>query len=479
MSNGVIKSTFSLLILLAIGPGTLVSGQVSSASELSFSDLPEFEVPEPKRVELDNGMVVMLLEDHELPMVRAVARIRTGARYEPADKVGVASLTGLVMRTGGTQALGSDDLDDFLESRAANVSSSIDGSYGSASMNCLKDDFPEVLNVFRDMLREPAFEERRLGVAVNQFMAGISRQNDDPMEIMSREFDEIVYGPESPYARGPTFSTIGSITRSDLISWHGRYYYPNNVILGLIGDFDSDEVLRMVDSAFGDWPRGTVEDVREVFYEREANPGVYYVEKNDMTQSNIKVGHLGIKRDNPDYYAVEVLNQVFSGSSSSRLYSSVRSEKGLAYAVVGGVGSNWDYPGTFNMWITTKTETTGEGIDALLEEAQNLGAKPPSEEEVQKAKKSILNSFIFNVDSRAKVLSQQIIFEYYGFSLDWLARYREAIENITLEQVQAVAKKYIHPKKFAILVVGPKGGLDRPLTDFGAVTVVDISIPNP
>jgi zinc protease len=197
-----------------------------------------------------------------------------------------------------------------------------------------------------------------------------------------------------------------------------------------------------------------------------------------MTQSNIKIGHLGITRDNPDYYAVEVLNQVFAGSSSSRLYSNVRSGKGLAYAVAGGVGSNWDYPGTFNMWITTKTETTAEGIDALLEEAQNLGIRPPSEEEVRKAKQSILNSFIFNVDSRAKVLSQQLIFEYYGFPLDWLTRYREEIEDVTLEQVQSAAKKYVHPERFAILVVGPKQGLDRPLTDFGVVTAVDISIPS-
>jgi len=474
-----IKLTFSFLIFLVIGLGGQVLGQATSADELSFPDLPEFEVPAPKRIELDNGMVVMLLEDHELPLVHVVARIRTGARYEPSDKVGLAGLAGLVMRTGGTQAMGSDELDDFLEGRAANVTSSISGGYGSASMSCLRADFPEVFLVFRDMLREPEFDERRLGVAVNQLRAGISRQNDDPMEILSREFDELVYGRESPYARVPTFATLGSIARSDLISWHGRYYHPNNVILGLIGDFDTDKALRMVESAFGDWAQGTVDETAGVFYAGEAKPGVYYVEKNDMTQSNIKIGHLGIRRDDPDYFAVEVLNQVFSGSSSSRLYSSVRSEKGLAYAVVGGVRSDWDHPGTFNMWITTKTETTGEGIEALVEEAHNLVARPPSKEEVQKAKKSILNSFIFNVDSRAEVLSQQLTFEYYGFPLDWLTLYRDGIENVTLEQVQATAKKHIHPEQFVILVVGPKEGLDRPLTDFGTVTAVDTSIPAP
>jgi zinc protease len=391
----------------------------------------------------------------------------------------LASLAGEVIRTGGTQSRASDDLDDFLENRAADVSSSIGGSFGSASMSCLKKDFSEVFSVFGDMLREPAFEEKRLLVAVNQAMAGISRQNDDPLEILNREFDEIVYGAESPYGQVPTFATIKSITRADLVDWHARYYHPNNVILSLVGDFDTQETLKLVKSTFGDWAKGPGDEPHGVFYEKNARPGVYYVEKNDMTQSNIKIGHLGITKDNPDYFAVEVLNQVFSGSSSSRLYANVRSKKGLAYAVVGGVRSNWDYPGTFNMWITTKTETTGEGIDALLEEARNLSFDAPSEEEVRKAKSSILNSFIFNVDTRAKILGQQLTFEYYGFPLDWVTRYRQGIESVTLERVRGVAEKYIHPERFVILVVGPSEGRDKPLTDYGEVTQVDISIPIP
>jgi zinc protease len=476
MNNRV--SSLVFIFLIASLPGSVL-GQVDSADDLVFPSLPEFKLPDPTRVELDNGLVVLLLEDHELPLVRAVARIRTGARYEPPDKIGLASLTGTVIRTGGTTEMPSDTLDDFLENRAANVSSSIGGSYGSASMSCLKDDFPEVFSIFGDMLRRPAFDGKRLAVAVNQTMAGISRQNDDPMRIMSREFDEIVYGAGSPYGRVATFETIQSITRADLVAWHARFYHPNNVILGLLGDFDEQEVLQLVEKTFGDWPRGPDEKLSKVGYEEEARPGVYYVEKNDMTQSNIKIGHLGITRDNPDLFAVEVLNQVFSGTQSSRLFSNVRSKKGLAYAVIGGVRSNWDYPGTFNMWMTTKTETTGEGIDALLEEARNLSVEPPTEEEVSKAKTSILASFIFNVDTRAKILGQQLTYEYYGFPLNWVNLYRKGIEEVTLDQVREVAEKYIHLERFVILVVGPSEGRDRPLTNFGEVTEVDITIPKP
>lgn len=479
MSDAMNWRVFASLIVSFWVAGGGLSAQVQSADDLKFPPLSEFTVSEPTRVELENGMVVLLLEDHELPLVRAVARIRTGARYEPPEKTGLASLTGAVLRTGGTQSISSDDLDDLLESRAADVSSSIAESVGSASMSCLKDDFPDVFAIFGQIIRTPAFDQGRLQVAVNQIMAGISRQNDDPLDIMHREFDEVVYGAGSPYGRVPTFASVGSVARVDLLEWHKKYFHPNNVILGLLGDFETEEALELVKDTFGDWAEGPSVEDPEVFYETDARAGVYYVEKNDMTQSNIKIGHLGITRDNPDYFAVEVLNEVFSGSSSSRLYANVRSKKGLAYAVTGGIGSNWDYPGTFNMWITTKTESTGAGIEALLEEARNLSLHPPTEEEVEKAKTSILSSFIFNVDTRAKILGQQLTFEYYGFPFDWVDRYRRGIEQVNLEEVQSVAGKYIHPKRFVILVVGPSEGRDKNLSEYGEVNRVDISIPKP
>jgi zinc protease len=467
-----------LIGFLGLAFSVVLAAQVKTVDELDYPDLPEFEVPQPLRLELENGMVVILMEDHELPIVSAVARIRTGSRLEPADKVGLASLTGLVLRTGGTEKMDSDELDDFLESRAANVSSSISLSFGSASMSCLKQDFPAVFRVFGDILRRPIFAEERTRIAVNQLMASISRQNDSPEEIMNREFDEIIYGEDSPYARVPTYASVRSITRDDMVAWHGKYYHPNRIILGLVGDFEAQEVLRQVKSTFADWPRGPACEEVEVPYRRKAQTGVYYVEKNDMNQSNLKMGHLGITRDNPDLFAARVLNHVLSGSFASRLFANVRSDKGLAYVVTGGIRSGWDYPGTFNMWMTTKTETTGAGIEALLEEAQNLELQPPTAEEVNRAKEGILNSFIFNVDTRKEILGQQLTYEYFGYPLDWLDRYRNGVENVTVEEVRRVAQKYIHPQQFVILVVGPSEGRDKPLSDFGEVTQLDISIPD-
>jgi zinc protease len=465
-----------ILFVLTLCAGTL-QAQVTRVDELEFPPLPEFQIPQPTRVVLDNGIVVMVLEDRELPLVNATVLIKTGARLEPADKVGLASMTGTVMRTGGTRNMTGDELDDYLEGKAARVEVSIGESSGTASMSSLRADFPEVFQVLRDVLRYPAFEESKLGVAKNQAVSAIARRNDNPQGIMSREFQKIIYGSESPYARTSTYATIGAIQREDLVNWHRQYFHPNRMIIGLVGDFDTTEAVEMVKRVFGDWEQGPEPQPVSVEHNQQVQPGVYYVEKSDVNQSYIMMGHLGIVRNNPDYYAVEVLNQVLSGTMASRLFSSVRTAKGLAYAVSGGVGSGWDRPGTFNMWMTTKTETTGAGIEALQTEARDLTARPPDQEEVDKAKTSILNSFIFNSDTRAKILGQQLTYEYYGYPLDWLTRYREGIERTTVEEVREAARKYVHMKQFAILVVGPPEGLDRPLSEFGTVTPVDITIP--
>ncbi len=472
-------ATGCLLWLVTVVFTASAFGQATKADELKYPPLSEFKIPQPTRLVLDNGMVLMLLEDHELPLLRASVLVHTGSRLEPTEKTGLASITGSVMRTGGTQRMSGDQLDDYLEGKAAVIETSIGTSSGGASMSCLKKDFPEVLRVLSEVLRQPVFDEQKIAVAKNRRIAGIARQNDDPQGILSREFDELIYGDDSPYARVPTYDTINSITRGDLVAWHGRYYYPNRTILGLVGDFNTPEAIDLIKQVFGDWRKGPEEKDSGVPLPKETSAGVYEVEKADVTQSNIAIGHLGIRRDDPDFFSVTVLNHVLSGSFASRLFLNVRSLKGLAYDVSGGIGAGWDYPGTFTMSMSTKTETTAAGIDALLEEARNLTINPPTEEEVRKAKAAILNSFVFNSDSREKILGQQLTYEYYGYPLDWLSRYRQAIEKVTVAEVRAAAAKYIKPQGFAILVVGPPQGLDKPLSTFGKVTKVDITIPEP
>ncbi len=469
-------TAYGLASAFLLAPGAVA--QVSDAEDIVYPPMPSVERPTPQRTVLANGMVVMLLEDHELPLIEAQAQIRTGARWEAADHIGLADLVGQVLRSGGTEAMSSDELDDLLEDRAAIIETSIGTSSGTASMSCLKDDFGEMIGILADVLRRPAFEEDKLTVAKTQVETGISRQNDNANQILQREFQELIYGSDSPYARNPTYDTIGNIDRDDLAAWHQRYYHPERIILGLVGDFDSQSAMAEIERVFGDWPRGSAVAEPEIDVTKPP-PGIYFVEKNDVNQSYIRIGHLGLRRDHPDYYAVEVMNQVLGGSFAARLFTRVRSQKGLAYNVFGALQSRWDYPGVFLMSMGTKVETTAAGIDALLEEARNMASEPPTEEEVDKAKAGILNSFVFLADSTSEILQRQLTYEYYGYPLDWLDRYRAGIESTTTARVREAAAEHIQPDQFTILVVGPAEGTDRPLSDFGEVQTVDISIPEP
>ena len=459
-------------------PTTEASGQVDTVDQLTYPPLAEVQIPQPARIVLDNGLVVFFLEDHELPIMRASLRVRTGSRLEPADKVGLAALTGTVMRSGGTTTLTGDQLDDYLESKAASIETGIGIASGSASMTCLSEDFHKVLPVFGEVVRRPLFAQDKLTIAKQRVIAGIVRQNDDPGEIASREFTKLVYGRDSPYARVETYATVNNISRQDLIDWHDKYYHPNRMILGLVGDFQTEEALRLVKEVFGTWPKGPEWTDPVVTYRATTNHGVYYVEKNDMTQAKILIGHLGLTRKHPDYYPVVIVNQILSGSYGARLFSTIRSKKGLAYDVHGGIGFGWDYPATAIFSMSTKTKTTQAGIDALLDEVHKImNADPPTEDEILKAKASLLNSFVFSVDSPSKVLGKFLTYEYFGYPSDWLTRFRNGIERVTREQVRNAARTRIQPEQFVILVVGPREGTAPALARYPTVTELDVSIP--
>jgi len=446
--------------------------------KIPIPPLHAFHPQEPKRIQLSNGMVIFLQVDHELPLIDAVARIHGGSRLEPAAKTGLLDLYGEVWRTGGTKAQTGDQLDDYLEVRAAKVETDDGIDSTSISLSCLKGDFDDVFKVFNDLLREPEFRADKLELAQKEYYDNISRRNDNVSGIAARESLKLAYGANSPYAREAEYATVGAVTRQDLIDWHKQYVHPNNIIFGIAGDFDPAAMEAKLRQAFESWPKGTAWTKPSVPID-PAKPGYYLINKDDVNQSNIRMVGLGIERDNPDYYAVEVFNEAFGGGFSSRLFRSVRSAKGLAYAVGGGVGTAFDHPGVLRLSVGTKSSTTIESIQAIYDEVDKLKTDPIDDEEIKRAKDSILNSFVFNLDSPDKVLRERMAYEFYGYPADFLERYRTGVEKVTKADVARVAGKYVHKDQLAVLVVGKTADFDKPLTSLGAVTPVDITIPPP
>ncbi len=458
---------------------TLASAQqITPWNKVQAPPLPAFTPPEPTRVQLPNGMVIFLQPDHELPLISAVARIRGGSISEPAGKSGLTDLYGDVWRTGGTKNKTGDQMDDFLEMRAAKIETDNQSDSTSISLSCLKGDFDAVFDLYLDLLRNPEFREDKLGLAKQQMYTGISRRNDDVSSIVHRESLIIAYGKGNPYARVPEYTTVAAVTRQDLLAWHQQYVYPNNIIFGITGDFDPKAMEARLRQAFESWQKGPAAKEPEIQF-AEPKPGIYLVSKSDVNQSTIAMLDLGIVRSNPDYYAVSVMNEMFGGGFSSRLFNNLRSGKGLAYAVYGGVGYGWDHPGLTDVQMLTKSGSTVEGIEGLDGEIDNLLKEPATPEELKRSKDNILNSFIFKFDTPEKVLQEKMAYEFYHYPLDFLEHYRTEVEKVTADDVARVAKKYVHKDKLAVLVVGNDAEFDKPLSALGPVQKVDIAIPPP
>jgi len=446
--------------------------------QIPIPKLPEFKPPKPKRIQLSNGMVIFLQEDHELPLIDGSMRIRGGEHRVPVAKSGMMDVYGEVWRTGGTKTQTGDQLDDFLEQRAAKVETGGLGDSTTIGFSCLKEDFADVFRVFDDVLRNPEFRADKIEIAKKSGYDAISRRNDEAGQIAAREATKLVYGKDSPYARVPEYATIAAITRQDLIDWHAKYVHPSNIILGIVGDFDTAAMEAKLRAAFESWPAGTPVK-NEAFAAHPAAPGYYLVEKTDVNQSNVQMVAVGTTKKNPDYYAITVFNEAFGGGFSSRLFSDVRTTKGLAYAVGGGIGTSWDHDGMIRMMVMTKSPTTFESITAIDDDIAALAKSPISDAEIGHAKDAILNGFVFRLDSPSKILQEQMAYEFFGYPLDFLETFQEKIGKVTKEDVARVAAKYLHKDQLAVLVVGNAGEFDKAPASLGAVHKIDISIPAP
>ncbi|MFU8812782.1 MAG: M16 family metallopeptidase [Balneolaceae bacterium] len=466
---------FTLLLLVAV--------QVATAQktwdEIEFPEINNFDIPDIATFTLPNGVQFFLVEDDELPVINLSLTVRTGSFLVSNEKTGLASMTGNVMRTGGSVNYPEEELNELLENRAARIEAGIGLTSGSASMNVLKEDFDELLDVFIDVITNPAFPEDRIDLTKTQRKTGIARRNDDQGSIANREFRRLIYGEESVYGRLTEYATIDNITREDMIDFHNRSFVGSNMMVGVVGDFTVAEIRPVLERAFGQIEAGEpIElDLPEVNYEFQS--GINFIDKQDVNQSYVLLGHVGGLRDNPDYAKLQVMNQLLSGGFSSRLFQEVRTRQGLAYAVFGSYGSNNFYPGTFTAGVMTQSETTADAIDSIISEIGRLQDEPVSDEELAQTKDQFLNSLVFRYVSRAGILNQRLGYEYAGLDPDSFDRLVEEIREVTPDDVQEVAQRYLRPDALQILVVGNSNELGDQLAKYGDVNEIDITIPEP
>ncbi|MBG1268675.1 insulinase family protein [Nostoc sp. WHI] len=466
-------------LLLTCNFSLAATAEAKHYNELQLAPLPEIKLPKYERFVLQNGLVIYLMEDHELPLVKGTALVRTGSRLEPQQKVGLAGFTGAVMRTGGTKNHSPDELNEILEQRAAEVETNIGEASGTASFDALSEDLETVFELFTQVLRSPVFAQEKLDLAKTQVRGGIARRNDDPDDIASREFEKLIYGKDSPYARTTEYATVDQVSREDLLKFYQQYFHPNNMILGIVGDFNPKKMRLLIEAKFGDWklnPKIAKPQLPEV---SPANAGgVFFVNQPQLTQSSVLIGHLGGRFDNPDYPALNVLNEVLNGFGG-RLFNELRSRQGLAYSVYGYWSPRYDYPGMFIAGGQTRSDATVQFVKALQAEIKRIQAQRVTAKELTFAKDSTLNSFVFNFQTPRQTLSRLMQYEYYGYPADFLFRYQKAVAATTAVDVQRVAQEYLKPENIVTLVVGNQTAIQPPLTQLAAkVTPIDVTIPN-
>ncbi len=476
------KKLFLLPLLLA----GLLSAQTEvrkapvlpSYKDLKFAPLPPLKIPEPVTVTLPNGMKLYLLEDHELPIISGAALIRTGNLFDPPTKRGLAQLTGAVIRSGGTRSESGDQIDLKLENIAASVESNIGEGSGTMSFSALRENADEVLAVFRDLLVSPEFRQDKVDLEKTQTRSGISRRNDDAGGILEREFADILYGRDTPYGWSMEYADIDNIQRHDLIDFYTRYYFPENIQLAVYGDFSAAEMQGKLGRLFAGWTAKQAPVPKFPEVHKTPVPGVYLATKTDVTQTFFAVGHLGGVFRDKDYPALEVAGQILGGGFSSRLFQRIRTKLGYAYGISANWGANYDHQGLFQIGGSTQSAHTVDSLRAVREELDKMRTGEVTDAELQTAKDTVLNGFVFNFDRPSKTLNRVLLYEYYGYPKDFILQYQKAIGTVTKADVLRVSKQYFKPEDLTIVAVGNPAEFKTPLAELGfKVQPIDLTIP--
>lgn len=434
----------------------------------------------PERFTLPNGVVVYLLENHELPVVKGTAYFPSSPTLAPADRAGLMGVTGDVMRSGGSAAHSGDWLDDRLGAIGASLNANVGTGLASAGFRTLTENTAEVVGLWAEMVRQPAFPEAKIELAKVGLRRTIASRNDEMLNMLFRVGAQAVYGKDSPWALQPEYATVEPIVREDCVALHGKVFVPERMIVAIYGDFRTADMKKLLLAKFGDWKKsGTAKPVLPAT-PTEVKPRIVFAPKEDVTQSGIVLAQPGSRADDPDYAAMQVLEQGLGGGFSSRMVMHIRTQRGLAYAAGANAGTDFQKPGVFMGYTLTRSDSTMLALDLVRDEVKAVTEAPFTEAELQTAKQAVVNGFVFNFEDPSQVLFRAAYYEAIGYPADFLQRYQKSLAEVTSASVLAAAKRKITPAKQVAIIVGKESDFERPLTSAGLpVERVDISIPPP
>lgn len=448
----------------------------TAPSDLKYPPLRPITAPKIEAFQLSNGMRILLMEDRELPIVTGSAMVRTGGRFDPPDRTGLAALAGTVMRSGGYKSRPGEQLDAFLESRGAKLECSIGDQSAAIHFTALKESAPAVMEAVRDLLAAPEFPQDKIDQAKAQTRNAVARRNDDLGAVTQRELTRILYGRATPYSRQIEHSTLSRIARGDLQAFQRRYFFPANVRLALRGDFDPAQIKTELETVFGAWKseQPTVPSVPQV---ADAHvPGIYLAEKKVAPRAYFAIGHLAGDLRDKDYPALYLAGAILGNGSRSRLAQRLGRRPG-----VNEISASWnaefDSPGIFRIAGELRSGDT-DTLKAVLHEVEQFRAAGVTEDELKIARETVLQNLLFTFDTKEKVLNRVLACDNFGYPLDCLEQFQQSLAAVTKAAIDRVIRERIDPSKFVIVAAGGPSdfagieSLEKP------VIKLDLTIPD-
>jgi zinc protease len=418
--------------------------------------------PPAERYTLSNGARLVVSEQHALPLVVVQMLIDAGSRRDPRAQEGVANLTADLL-TEGTKTRTASQISQDFDFIGASYSTSADSDYATLSLRVLRKDLDTGLNLLMDVLLHPNFPEAEVGRRREAAVAQMKAEEDDPGKVAQRAFAKTAFG-DGPYGHlvVGTSEAVRRATRNEIVSFYTEYYRPEGAIITVVGDVAAGEVRERMESALREWKKGTLTPFRYPL-EGPAHAGTVTINK-PISQANIVLGQLGIARDNPDYYAIQVMNYILGGGGfSSRLLDNIRTKAGLAYSVASFFTVN-KAPGSFQVAMQTKNASASDAIQRACGEIERIRREPVSDEELNDAKLYLTGSFPLRLDSNMKVAGFLTQVEFFDLGDDYADTYKQRINAITKEDVQRVARQYLHPEQMNLIVVSDLSQLHIPQT---------------
>ncbi len=407
----------------------------------------------PVRFTTPNGLTVLVLEQHSLPIVQLQALVKAGSAHDPEGKAGLANLVAALLDE-GTATRSAKQIAEQIEFVGGTLAAKAGEDFTTASARVLHKDVELGFELLADILLHPTFPAAELERVRSQILGEILSEQDDPGAVASKAFNQLVFdGHPYRWPTNGTEQTVPTLTRADVQAFYAREYLPNQTILTIVGDLTVERARALVDKYFGEWKRGEP-PARAAVQPAPLDKPIIKLIPKDLTQATIVVGHLGISRTNPDYYPIVVMNYILGGGGfSSRLMDSIRDNQGLTY----GVGSHFDanlMPGAFLVSLQTRNEMANQAIAGVLAEIKGMQERPVTDEELADAKAYLVGSFPLRLDTTAKLADVLSQVEFYGLGLNYFTDYPQWIERVTKEDVMRVARQYLHPDRYALVLVG-------------------------